>query len=69
MRLSVEYILTAFWDRGQNPTNFYQFILTYDSDAPALFSTYHFNTRDEGAFSTIGVQGIDVSNRESPFND
>ena len=64
MQLSVEYILTAYNDLGSTSPTLYQFILTYDSDAPAVFSLFYFSMGDGGANATIGVQGIDSSSSE-----
>jgi hypothetical protein len=61
VQLSVEYILMNYGDLGTSQPNLYHFILTYDSDAPALFSIYYFTAGDGGANATIGVQGLDSS--------
>ena len=60
-QLSVEYILTTYQDIGISPSPLIQFILTYDTDAPALFSVYYFSIGDGGPNATIGVQGLDSS--------
>ena len=61
IQLSVEYILTAYNDLGSSSPTLYQFMLTYDSDAPAVFSLFYFSAGDGGANATIGVQGMDSS--------